>query len=335
MPMSLPPWKEVSAMRDYEWKSSLSAHMKAFIETNRLAGLKFERQECFLQHFDHFCFYNGYGDGILTKEMAESFIYGYGGAAATLRSKENLMYDFADFMRKRGYHAYLPEHRTKCPKSQHIPHIYTEDERRRFLAAVDSYPDTPKSFRNDVDPVFFRFLCGTGCRLSEALNLRIGDFDYDAGAVVIRHAKNDRSRIVPMCSSLTERLHSYILSFHAGCPHEAYLFPGQKRGKMDKSTAYTHFRDYLLMAGIPHPQGGPRIHDWRHTLAVENLRRWSNEGLDLSNMVPYLSAYLGHQDFRATQYYLRLTAEIYPELVRVMEAACWDIIPEGGYHEEA
>lgn len=52
-------------------------------------------------------------------------------------------------------------------------------------------------------------------------------------------------------------------------------------------------------------------------------------------MVPYLSAYLGHQDFRATQYYLRLTAEIYPELVRVMEAACWDIIPEGGYHEEA
>ena len=60
------------------------------------------------------------------------------------------------------------------------------------------------------------------------------------------------------------------------------------------------------MAGIPHPKDGPRIHDWRHTLAVENLRRWSAEGLDLSNMVPYLTAYLGHQDFRATQYFFRL-----------------------------
>ena len=50
---------------------------------------------------------------------------------------------------------------------------------------------------------------------------------------------------------------------------------------------------------------------------------------------PYLTAYLGHQDFRATQYYLRLTAEIYPELVRVMEAACWDVIPGGGGNEES
>ena len=120
-----------------------------------------------------------------------------------------------------------------------------------------------------------------------------------------------------------------------GCSSDAYLFPGAKRGKMDRSTAYTHFSDYLLMADIPPRKDGPRIHDWRHTLAVENLRRWSAEGLDLCNMVPYLTAYLGHQDFRATQYYLRLTAEIYPELVRIMEAACWDVIPGGGDNEES
>lgn len=321
-------------MRDYEWKSSLSGLMKSFIEMNRLAGLKFEQQERFLQHFDHFCFYNGYGEEILTREMTESFIYGQGGADSTLHDKEVLLYRFSEYMNHRGYHAYLPEIRTKYPASHHVPHIYTEDERRRFLKAVDSYPHTPNSFRNTVDPVLFRFLCGTGCRLSEALNLRIRDFDYCLGAVTILHAKNDKSRVVPMCRSLTERIHSYIENFHAGSSSDSYLFPGSKRGKMDSSTAYTHFRDYILMADIPHPKGGPRIHDWRHTLAVENLRRWSEEGLDLSNMVPYLAAYLGHQDFRATQYYLRLTSEIYPELICVMEAACWDIIPEGGFYEE-
>ena len=43
-------------MRDYEWKSGLSGLIKSFIEMNHLAGLKFEQQERFLQHFDHFCF---------------------------------------------------------------------------------------------------------------------------------------------------------------------------------------------------------------------------------------------------------------------------------------
>ena len=66
-------------MHEYEWKSDLSNLMKSFIEMNHLAELKFEQQERFLRHFDHFCFYNGYGGQILTRETAESFIYGQGG----------------------------------------------------------------------------------------------------------------------------------------------------------------------------------------------------------------------------------------------------------------
>lgn len=90
------------------------------------------------------------------------------------------------------------------------------------------------------------------------------------------------------------------------------------------------------MADIPHTGQGPRIHDFRHGLAVENLRRWSTVGKDLLNLIPYLSAYMGHTDFRATQYYLRLTAEIYPEMMEKMEAACMDIIPEEDFpYEEA
>ena len=81
---------------------------------------------------------------------------------------------------------------------------------------------------------------------------------------------------------------------------------------MDKSTAYLHFRDYLLMADIPHDDKGPRIHDFRHGLAVENLRRWAKEGADMSNKLPYL-----------------------PEMIEMMEKACLDIIPEGGFEDNA
>lgn len=128
----------------------------------------------------------------------------------------------------------------------------------------------------------------------------------------------------------------YVQDFHSGHSEDTCLFPSILQTGMDMSTAYRHFWDYLFMADIPHTGQGPRIHDFRHGLAVENLRRWSTVGKDLLNLIPYLSAYMGHTDFRATQYYLRLTAEIYPEMMEKMEAACMDIIPEEDFpYEEA
>lgn len=41
---------------------------------------------------------------------------------------------------------------------------------------------------------------------------------------------------------------------------------------------------------------------------------------------------MGHVDYKPTQYYLRLTAEIYPEMMDVLEIECEDIIPRGGLH---
>ena len=51
-------------MKNYEWKSSLSEHIRKYIAFKRAAGLKFARQETLLQLFDRFHFYNGNGKGI-------------------------------------------------------------------------------------------------------------------------------------------------------------------------------------------------------------------------------------------------------------------------------
>ena len=52
----------------------------------------------------------------------------------------------------------------------------------------------------------------------------------------------------------------------------------------------------------------------RHAYCVHRLARWVRTGQDLTNLLPYLAVYLGHADFRGTEYYLRLTADLYPEL---------------------
>ena len=51
--------------------------------------------------------------------------------------------------------------------------------------------------------------------------------------------------------------------------------------------------------------------------------------------LPLLSAYLGHKDLSATQNYLRLTADMYPDIITTMELQFGDIVPGGEIDEES
>lgn len=318
----------------YEWKSDLAGIFQAYIREKKQTGLKFEQQERYLRHFDSFYYYSGYIGISLTKPMLNEFIYNVEERPVSHYNKEVVMKNFAVYLNDRGYHAYVPEVRTVLPRSNFIPHIYTKEELQRFFIAVDNYPETPNSYRNTVDPVLFRFLYGTGVRLSEALNLTVKNVNLNDGIATIRQAKNNKDRLVPMTDSLTDRMRRYLESFHRFNGEDTFVFPGAKMGRMDQSTAYNHFRDYLLMADIAHTATGPRIHDFRHGLAVACLKKWALSGIDLTNMLPYLSAYMGHSDFRATQYYLRLTADLYPDIISKSEAEFGYVIPEGGFSYE-
>lgn len=318
----------------YEWKSDLASIIQKYVKEQKQTGLKFEQQERYLRHFDSFYYFNGYTGIQLTKPMLSTFIYNAEERPVSHYNKEVVMKNFARYLNNHGYSAYVPEIRTVLPRSSFIPHIYTKDELQRFFLAVDNYPETPNSNRNTVDPVLFRFLYGTGVRISEALNLSIKDVNLKEGIVTIRHAKNNKDRLVPMADRLTDRMNRYLEGFHRFSEANAYVFPGAKMGGMNQSTAYNHFRDYLLMANIPHTSTGPRIHDFRHGLAVACLKKWALAGIDLTNMIPYLSAYMGHTDFRATQYYLRLTADLYPDIISKTEAEFGYVIPEGGFSYE-
>lgn len=58
--------------------------------------------------------------------------------------------------------------------------------------------------------------------------------------------------------------------------------------------------------------GGPRAYDFRHAFAVHRLTRWYAQGVDLQARLPWLSAYMGHDDLLGTEVYLHAT----PSLLR-------------------
>ena len=99
---------------------------------------------------------------------------------------------------------------------------------------------------------------------------------------------------------------------------------------MSIGNIYKNFRKFLWRAGISHGGRGfvPRVHDFRHTFAVHCLKKWSVEGKDLMVYLPILRVYLGHNSFSETACYLRLTADVFPEITLKLEAKFPDIIPE-------
>ena len=185
-----------------------------------------------------------------------------------------------------------------------------------MFAAIDSQAMSCYSNKAMVDPVLFRVLYGAGLRVSEALNLTLSDVDTSAGTLRIRDSKNGEGRTIPITGRLTATLDAYTTAAHPAPEHSDNVFYSRAADRpINQSTIYTRFRGYLADAGIPHFIGGPHPHSLRHGFAVANLRRWAADNADLAVMLPYLACYMGHADLRGTQYYLRLTADAYPEVM--------------------
>ena len=67
-----------------------------------------------------------------------------------------------------------------------------------------------------------------------------------------------------------------------------------------------------------------------HTFVCHRLNKWAAEGTDLTVVLPVLSKYLGHTSVQATAWYLRLTAEVYPEVIHIMDHYTIGVFPTSG-----
>ena len=139
----------------------------------------------------------------------------------------------------------------------------------------------------------------------------------------------DRDRLIPMSESLTQACQKYADKIWWDKDTD-YFFMAPDHTMISPNTIYGKFRVYLKVMGISHggKGQGPRLHDLRHTFAVHVLQKWVTGGNDLTAMLPMLSTYMGHKSVSATSRYLRLTAEVYPELLSTIEEKCAFVIPK-------
>ena len=173
----------------------------------------------------------------------------------------------------------------------------------------------PDSLRPAVISTIIGLLYTTGLRIGEALKLTLADLDFDRRLIVIRETKFKKSRYVMLSPSSVRHLTAFLRKrSRAGFSMEpnAPVFVNPMGRAYGQSTIATIFLEIVRELGLRGPKGepGPRIHDFRHTFAVNRLATWYREGANLAAKLPLLTTYLGHTTVTCTQVYLQATAEL-------------------------
>ena len=314
--------------------SGFAPLLQSFIDEKNALGYKYESECHRLRHFDQYCLKTGQ-PAIMDKELVESYLsLDPNRSAKTTLNLIGLLRQFAFYLRRLGYDAYVFPAEL-FPKEDHAyaSYIFTRDEMLSFLEATEKIsPNREFPTRHIVLPLLFRTLYCCGLRVSEALNLTLGDIDFEKGILILKHTKDYRDRLIPLSPDLQQRYLVYRQSLHSESTFDSYFFQSDRGKQYCRVAVATNFRNLLWESGISYGgrNKGPHLHCLRHTFSVHCLQRAMANGQELKAFLPVLSAYLGHKTFHGTQRYLHLTAELYPDILLKLENHCGNIIPKAG-----
>jgi integrase/recombinase XerD len=158
----------------------------------------------------------------------------------------------------------------------------------------------------------FGLLAASGMRLGEAIGLQRDDVDLVAGVITIREAKFDRCRLVPLHPTTTEALRRYAAGRDRLCPRSrsGAFFLSSVGTTLTRSGVDKTFREITIAIGVRTATVRPRVHDLRHSFAVDTLIRWYRCGVNLDEHIGVLSTYLGHVSPADTYWYLSAAPEL-------------------------
>lgn len=190
----------------------------------------------------------------------------------------------------------------KLKVTKYVPYIYSIKELCEILKQAREYGN---DYEGLTFYTMFYIICALGLRLSETLNIRIKDINFNDRTVFIYKTKFGKERLLPFSKQVEQKLQMFLkerIRRYSTVSNEEPLFISSNGQSYSKIYIDTIFR--RITKSIGYKQLKPRIHDFRHTFATHLLYKWYSEGKDVLNKLPYLSIYMGHVDISSTQYYL-------------------------------
>ena len=167
-------------------------------------------------------------------------------------------------------------------KTKRLPIVLSRSEVNQIIEVT----------KNTKHKLLLSLAYGAGLRVSEVINLKVGDLDLSELTIHLKFTKGKKDRI----TIFPEKLKNEIQNRVSGLTKLDWVFQSERGGRLTTRTAQQVFSNALKKADINKPA---TFHSLRHSFATHLLE----DGVD----VRYVQELLGHSNIQTTQIYTKVT----------------------------
>lgn len=199
-------------------------------------------------------------------------------SSPSLRGYKYAFESYAELVLKKNICIDLPQSR----KPKKLPVILSRDEIEQILEQV----------KNQKHWLMVAIAYGSGLRISEVLNLRVGDVDLEQGYLHLKGAKGNKDRLTILPETLKGKLSIFLNTKNVS----DFVFPSERGGNLSSRSLQKVFERAFRAAGI---QKTATFHSLRHSFATHLLEKGTN--------LRVIQRLLGHSSIRTTQIYTQVS----------------------------
>ena len=293
------------------FSSTIAVVFQRYVGMKRALGRQFDSATHALQSLDRLLAKEGYAD--LDAAAFDAWCKTQEHLASGVRRVRMLeVHAFCVYRRRTEPECFLPDPRSFPPYHQRLrPHIFNESEVARLMDAASKLKRNPSApLRPELTRLAIVLLFTTGMRRGELLHLTEGDYDQREATLHVRATKFYKSRLLPIHDGIANEIEKCLAARAKlklpSSPNTPLIWNATQGGRAYTGTGISYcIKPLFDQCGIKAASGlTPRIHDFRHSFAVNALLRWYRAGADVNAKLPLLATYLGHGSALSTHHYL-------------------------------
>ena len=189
-------------------------------------------------------------------------------------------------------------------RKTNIRTYYTKEEVTKLLNTIDI-----RTKQGKEDYLILSLICYLGLRISDVINLKLSNIDFNNNTISIIQYKTDNKLLLPLIDKVKYPLLDYLKNVRPNDTELDYIFITNTKPYIQNTKLKTHkyiVENYFIKAGVDINGRKHGFHSLRHSFSKSLL----SEDTSLYS----ISNILGHKDIETTMYYLDIDTSKLKEL---------------------